>query len=998
MITIRHLDKTFNRGKPNAIHVINDVSLELPASGLVAIFGRSGCGKTTLLNVIGGLDRVQNGQVEIDGKRMTLSSDELRNRSVGYIFQNYCLNREKNCRENVADALRLLGVADKAEIDAQVDAALSAVGMDRFAARLPDTLSGGQQQRIAIARAIVKNPPVILADEPTGNLDEANTLHVMRLLKAISRDRLVLLVTHEENLVQAFSDRVIELSDGRVVSDRKNVPTEGFSARDKNTVYLGELPQKTLLDGGDGVSLDVWGGTLDVWGGTPAPGVKLRLVTAKDGRVYLKVDAGKVNILDETSEVRLEDGVAPEPAADGANGADDLPDLSAIKPVRGARAGRLFGFADAWKSGVRTNLGKQKRGRKLLRSALILFAAVVVFMTASLGVFVRELSDVDGTYHHHLVYAYAGDEVSAAALAEIGAEAGVVYRQATLSRPSSYRSFMFSIGDFETFSGNVRYVIRDGAFIASTGVSSTGVALLRSSAASRKLLAGKNTGLGDGDALISEGMAQALLKDATVDYLKDPDDLIGVLSYDGAYRISGIVEGNDREVFLSAARLLSFGAFSETPVYLPSALGGITPPDDGKVSVILPYEYAEYASRLPAAGDSVFINGKTFTVDRVIRGFGESYADWCEARGYALPSLSAEPDFALSEAYLAHYPEYLNEKSDVFGEPDFATLLWRSGHYPELLYWTYQGEDLTLLSALKSLAYRALFCEGNPEEPDPSEDEVKTWAAEQGDAGMSRLYKEKVDDLAQRYDKITTQIYANGYLLNEHEAEAAYARVGKTTLLDDSLYDDGYGQAPARIGDARIPIGAYMTFWTNDPDLTAAAVEAALGEHYRTLEATPGGFIDQWDAPLYTPADFRRDALETQRADIIANAIELGVFLAVMSLCMYLIMRASMMGRIREIGIYRAIGVSKRNLIFRFFVESLAVTSLTVLVGYLFSTVLISAWLVKVPLIGNIFYYPAWMALSTLALLYGIGALCGTLPVIRLLRRTPSEILSKYDI
>ena len=117
-----------------------------------------------------------------------------------------------------------------------------------------------------------------------------------------------------------------------------------------------------------------------------------------------------------------------------------------------------------------------------------------------------------------------------------------------------------------------------------------------------------------------------------------------------------------------------------------------------------------------------------------------------------------------------------------------------------------------------------------------------------------------------------------------------------------------------------------------------------------------------------------------------------------MSLCMYLIMRASTMGRIREIGIYRAIGVSKKNLVFRFFVESLAVTSLTVLVGYLFSTFLISAWLVKVPLLGNYFYYPVWMALSTLALLFGIGSLCGTLPVLSLLRRTPSEILSKYDI
>ena len=189
-----------------------------------------------------------------------------------------------------------------------------------------------------------------------------------------------------------------------------------------------------------------------------------------------------------------------------------------------------------------------------------------------------------------------------------------------------------------------------------------------------------------------------------------------------------------------------------------------------------------------------------------------------------------------------------------------------------------------------------------------------------------------------------------------------------------------------------------MTILTSDPEKTTAAIEATLGDHYRALKGGGNSIIDDWTSPLYTPADFRREALETEKSEIVQNAIELAVFIAVMSLCMYLMMRASLMGRIREIGIYRAIGVSKKNLVFRFFVESLAVTSLTVLIGYLFSSVLISAWLVKAPLIGEFFYYPLWMALSVLALLYAISALCGTLPVLRLLRRTPSEILSKYDI
>ena len=120
MIAIRHLDKTFNRGKQNAIHVINDVTLDLPASGMVAIFGRSGCGKTTLLNVIGGLDRVQGGSVEIDGEKMSGSADKLRNRSIGYIFQNYCLNREECYDETMIVDLCSSFDKDEATYDALV--------------------------------------------------------------------------------------------------------------------------------------------------------------------------------------------------------------------------------------------------------------------------------------------------------------------------------------------------------------------------------------------------------------------------------------------------------------------------------------------------------------------------------------------------------------------------------------------------------------------------------------------------------------------------------------------------------------------------------------------------------------------------------------------------------------------------------------------------------------------------------------------------------------
>ena len=131
MISIKSLHKYFNKGKSNEIHVINDISLDLPERGMVAIFGKSGCGKTTLLNAIGGLDKTQSGSIVIDGKNINSDPDTIRNQYVGYIFQNYNLNKSETCFDNVADALRLCGVTDNSVIETRVMAALQNVDMEQ---------------------------------------------------------------------------------------------------------------------------------------------------------------------------------------------------------------------------------------------------------------------------------------------------------------------------------------------------------------------------------------------------------------------------------------------------------------------------------------------------------------------------------------------------------------------------------------------------------------------------------------------------------------------------------------------------------------------------------------------------------------------------------------------------------------------------------------------------------------------------------------------------
>lgn len=253
MIRLTGVNKYYNRKKSNQIHVINNTSIELGDKGLVTFLGHSGCGKTTLLNAIGGLDKVDSGEILIDGQRMTTRSsnkkDELRNACVGYIFQNYNLMEDETVFDNVALVLRMMGVRDKAEIERRVMFILQRVGIDRYRNRPAKMLSGGERQRVGIARALVKNPKIIIADEPTGNLDSRNTIEIMNIIKAISREKLVILVTHEREIAEFYASRIVEIVDGKIVSDRENARSDDLDYRMENKIYLQDLPVQQELCG-----------------------------------------------------------------------------------------------------------------------------------------------------------------------------------------------------------------------------------------------------------------------------------------------------------------------------------------------------------------------------------------------------------------------------------------------------------------------------------------------------------------------------------------------------------------------------------------------------------------------------------------------------------------------------------------------------------------------------------------------------------------------------
>lgn len=220
MIKLENVTKTYKMSKDNNVYALNNVSLNLPNKGLVFITGVSGSGKSTLLNVLGLLDKPNSGDIYIEGKNTksfkTKQIDYYRNTYVGFIFQEYNLLSNLNVSKNVELALNL---QHKKKAKVEVKEVLERVGLNGLEKRKINELSGGQKQRVAIARAIIKNPHIILADEPTGNLDTENSKQIFSLLKEISKERLVVVVTHDLTSANLYADRIIEMKDGLVSSD-----------------------------------------------------------------------------------------------------------------------------------------------------------------------------------------------------------------------------------------------------------------------------------------------------------------------------------------------------------------------------------------------------------------------------------------------------------------------------------------------------------------------------------------------------------------------------------------------------------------------------------------------------------------------------------------------------------------------------------------------------------------------------------------------------------
>ncbi|MBQ9103473.1 MAG: ABC transporter ATP-binding protein [Clostridia bacterium] len=225
ILSLSNVVKVYGEGE-NAVKALKGIDLAFKRSEFVSVLGPSGCGKTTMLNIIGGLDHYTEGDLIINGvstkRYKDRDWDTYRNHSVGFVFQSYNLIPHQSVMQNVELALTLSGVPKSARKKRVIEA-LTKVGLKDQIHKKPNQLSGGQMQRVAIARALVNNPDIILADEPTGALDTETSVQVMELLKEVSKERLVIMVTHNPELAEKYSSRIINMVDGLIKGDSSPV-------------------------------------------------------------------------------------------------------------------------------------------------------------------------------------------------------------------------------------------------------------------------------------------------------------------------------------------------------------------------------------------------------------------------------------------------------------------------------------------------------------------------------------------------------------------------------------------------------------------------------------------------------------------------------------------------------------------------------------------------------------------------------------------------------
>ena len=627
-------------------------------------------------------------------------------------------------------------------------------------------------------------------------------------------------------------------------------------------------------------------------------------------------------------------------------------------------------------------------------------------MTAIFGTSIGEVMNARNTYNHNVFYVLTKDsETSKIISSALGnPEAAVDSLYMTNGYQSGYDEITFSQGFFETFDSG------------STGVNfgTSAVYLDIELAKDKRVVAGKTENLSADEAIITTEIADDLLEKSTLGYITEREDLIGLVTsvrgVSGNYiRVAGIIDSSERAVYVDSF-MLAKKAYEYSPMSLQLASNsGYNILEDGKV-IFLTADNAA-SDYTVSNGEIVMLNGIPFEVAEVVTLYS-SYHTWLE---------KTRPDLYWTDTLIKDKMKELYPDSDSESDPlyyehwgeivDKYYFEFRESYYSELDTWLRNYSFNQTFEAW-------LYCEKNVEDAkylfvDPEYYSAVEYKKIHGEyPAQSQKIDQydpyfRIEDYYKRYEgeyyssgAHNYQGLLNSFLVTDSDYIKISKKIGPTHVLalsygytdkektEMSVVYNGVEHKAKNVVEY-VSDYAYTVIHSYDPEKTEQWIYENLGD----IESD-----DYYMEPIITPNSIFNTLMVGKVRSVIAGIISMGIVVLVLSVCMYFIMRSSLMLRIKEIGIYRAIGVSRKNLVFKFMIESIVLTVLTVLIGFFAMSAFVRFCLSSSVIFEAVFYYPAWLGALLLVLTCALCVGCGILPILLLVRKSPSQILAKYDI
>lgn len=908
MIKVSNINKYFNKNKNNVIHVLNNIDLELPDVGLITILGQSGSGKTTLLNVLGGLDKF-TGQIVYDNKVINNYKmheiDALRKEQIGYVFQNYNLLTDISVYDNLRVALEVIDITDQAEVDKRIEHALKAVGLYKFRKKLASALSGGQMQRVSIARALVKHSKIIIADEPTGNLDSDNSIEVMNILKKISKYSLVLLVTHDQQLAEFYSDRIIEIKDGQIINNRE-ANQESLLAQTRNTIYLKDLQKVNGASGKLKYTLYLED-NIDNLEFT---------IVQHNNQFYLKSNQ-KVKLLSDTPLKLVDDHYQEKKI----NEIEEYNyDTSWFKDQKNSKWLKKV-FENIKTSLI--NFFQTRKKEKFFHAIFFLIGIVLAFVNISYVNFVA-VEDTGFSYDNEVYgvkekenadYDYHFDYIKYDQVIKEAIENDLIDN---LHRARFYESvyFTYTINSF-----NIKSVGTPSSLWDQTLLENDSLICGRKAKDDSEIVIGKKTA----DALLS-AIGE---KKVTYEYLLN----INVGGVNGR-TIVGIVNRDSQAAYttISYDGLLVSSGYGVTNVN-PIVERGYYPYEKGNYEIVSGNDINESdKGGFLLNIDALTEEEKSLDFSAISKKYGVMFftSNNGVEKTFSLQGLCKGKGKYLSSKFIVNDKEFATlEESEVYAFDN-----------KEIDYKIVEGTDITKPFQCLVSAYSTY--------------------------------------------KVGDKIGVNGDLVV----------VGKY-ILDQETYPFKYGLTSS-ILSTKIT-NTYM-YHTRDNSIAIfgntfyfstknySALKELLAESDFTI-------MNSYDVQYYLSFQYSVDAKQI----LIPMMV---VLVAITIIYIYFTMRSKMIHDIYSIGVYRSLGFSRWKMIVKYMIEIIVITTFTSFIGYLFVSLFYEYIASKFVLFGS--GLPLLFShVSTYVVLLGLflaNILIGLIPVFNLMRKTPSEIINKYDI